>query len=75
MGEAGIGKSTLLDRFLSQADDGNARILRINCDPLAESVPLQPVVSLLEGMLGSTLETEAGVRRESLHRLFARVDL
>ncbi len=70
-GEAGIGKSNLLDHLLSGLEDGQARILRIHCDPLAERVPLHPVVQLLEGMLGGTLESEPSVRREILHRLFA----
>lgn len=65
-GEAGIGKSTLLEAFLTRLPDG-VRVLRGWCDNLVNANPLGPLVEALRPQPGENLRTpelaaaEAGV--------------
>ncbi len=53
-GEAGVGKSAVLARFVSQLDPGS-RVLRGWCDPLGAPRPMGPLTDALAG-----LDTAAG---------------
>ena len=46
-GEAGIGKSRLLDHFRRVALEDGAQVLECFCSPLTEATPLAPVVEFL----------------------------
>lgn len=46
-GEAGIGKTTLVDAFAQRAAATGAVVLRGRCDELGRDLPLQPVVDAL----------------------------
>ncbi len=50
-GEAGIGKSALLEAWLGTID---GTVLRGRCDELGRELPLQPVLDALAGHLGDT---------------------
>jgi DNA-binding CsgD family transcriptional regulator len=51
-GEAGVGKTALVDSFLTETD-GGARVLRGACDPLFTPRPLGPIVDIAETLGGS----------------------
>jgi DNA-binding CsgD family transcriptional regulator/tetratricopeptide (TPR) repeat protein len=53
-GEAGVGKTTLLRRFVSDA--GRARVLSGGCDPLATPAPLGPFVEIAAQLAGTSAE-------------------
>ncbi|MGA7133784.1 MAG: AAA family ATPase [Mycobacterium sp.] len=48
-GEAGVGKTALLARFVSQLDSG-LRVLQGWCDPLGAPRPLGPLTDALAGL-------------------------
>jgi DNA-binding CsgD family transcriptional regulator/tetratricopeptide (TPR) repeat protein len=50
-GEAGVGKTMLLRRFV--ADAGVARVLSGGCDPLSTPAPLGPFVEITEELQGA----------------------
>lgn len=52
-GEAGVGKSALVERFCQQAA-GSARVLRGSCDPLSTPRPLGPLIDIA-GQVGGEL--------------------
>jgi DNA-binding CsgD family transcriptional regulator/tetratricopeptide (TPR) repeat protein len=54
-GEAGVGKSALVDSFLAE-QNGGARILRGACDPLFTPRPLGPIVDVAETVGGALRE-------------------
>jgi DNA-binding CsgD family transcriptional regulator/tetratricopeptide (TPR) repeat protein len=45
-GEAGVGKTAVIRRFTASLD-GQGRVLRGNCDPLATPRPLGPLIDML----------------------------
>jgi DNA-binding CsgD family transcriptional regulator len=48
-GEAGVGKTTVIDRFASDAGRGT-RVLRGWCDPVTAPRPLGPLIDALDGL-------------------------
>jgi DNA-binding SARP family transcriptional activator len=52
-GEAGIGKTTLVDHWTAQASQRGAVVLRGRCDELGRDLPLQPVADALADHLRS----------------------
>jgi DNA-binding CsgD family transcriptional regulator/tetratricopeptide (TPR) repeat protein len=48
-GEAGVGKTALIDRFASEAGPGT-RVLRGWCDPVTAPRPLGPLIDALDGL-------------------------
>jgi len=70
-GEAGIGKSTLAGEFAADAEENGLSVLRLSCMALAAHMPLQPVVDMLEAMLGTASDAAPAVRREALRQVFA----
>jgi DNA-binding CsgD family transcriptional regulator len=64
-GEAGVGKSSLVDEFVSVVRD-SARPLRGSCDPLSTPRPLGPLIDIADqvgGELGDLLR-ESGQRHQ-----------
>ncbi len=47
VGEAGLGKSRLLQHFLDTLDSPETMVLRFTANPFAQASPLQPVISFL----------------------------
>lgn len=72
-GEAGIGKSTLVRDVVRRLRDESVRVIEIRCDPLAESVPLHPVMTWLDTLLGTAVDADPEHRLTSLRRLFGQV--
>jgi DNA-binding CsgD family transcriptional regulator/tetratricopeptide (TPR) repeat protein len=73
-GEAGVGKTRLVDQLAATATQQGARVLRGGCVPLGEEgVPFAPVVEALRGLAGeldpAALEAVAGPARADLGRL------
>jgi DNA-binding CsgD family transcriptional regulator/tetratricopeptide (TPR) repeat protein len=73
-GEAGVGKTRLVDQLAATADRQGVRVLRGGCVPLGEEgLPFAPVVEALRGLAGNLdpaeLEAVAGPAREELGRL------
>jgi DNA-binding winged helix-turn-helix (wHTH) protein/tetratricopeptide (TPR) repeat protein len=65
-GEAGIGKSRLLSRFLDDCDASGARVARGFCSPYGQDEPFSPIVSALASIgnapgldLGASLRLHA----------------
>ena len=57
-GEAGVGKTALIARFITELD-GSWRVIRGWCDPLAAPRPLGPLLDALAGLSG---EPAAAIR-------------
>jgi class 3 adenylate cyclase/tetratricopeptide (TPR) repeat protein len=66
VGEAGIGKTRLVEELCSSPDLADATILRINCHELFASTPLYPVASFLWSRTGLAVEDDEGVRLEKI---------
>src|SRR5207253_8174626 len=58
-GEAGIGKSRLLQTWAANAEATGARVLRARCDELERTLPLQPLADALDAYLYSLATREA----------------
>lgn len=71
-GEAGIGKSTLVRDVVRRLRDESARVIEIKCDPLAESVPLHPVMTWLETLLGRAVDAGPEHRLTALRGLLGQ---
>jgi DNA-binding CsgD family transcriptional regulator len=74
-GEAGIGKTAVLARFVDQLNSG-LRLLRGSCDPLAAPRPLGPLLDAFAGLdraAGASLgaAVDAGDTSALYHRLLA----
>jgi DNA-binding CsgD family transcriptional regulator len=73
-GEAGVGKTRLVEQLAATASGQGVRMLRGGCVPLGEEgVPFAPVVEALRGLAGeldpAELEVVAGPARADLARL------
>jgi DNA-binding CsgD family transcriptional regulator/tetratricopeptide (TPR) repeat protein len=73
-GEAGIGKTRLVDQLAATANQQGVRVLRGGCVPLGEEgVPFAPVTEALRGLAGdldpAELEAVAGPARAEVGRL------
>jgi predicted ATPase len=73
-GEAGIGKTRLVEQLAATASQQGVRVLRGGCVPLGgEGLPFAPVVEALHGLAGeldpTELEAVAGPARAELARL------
>ncbi len=65
-GEAGIGKSTLVSRFLAQVSDAGARVVRLACLSLATNLPLRPVIDHVDSLIGASVAGDPDARRDAL---------
>ena len=73
-GEAGVGKTRLVDQVAAIASEQGARVMRGGCVPLGEEgLPFAPVIEALRGLAGeldpAELEAVAGPARSELGRL------
>jgi DNA-binding CsgD family transcriptional regulator/tetratricopeptide (TPR) repeat protein len=73
-GEAGVGKTRLVEQLAATASGQGVRVLRGGCVPLGEEgVPFAPVIEALHGLVGdldpAELEAVAGPARAGLGRL------
>lgn len=78
-GEAGIGKTRLVEEFATTARGGGARVLGGSCLPLRDAVlPYGPFVELLEQLVAEdgapAVGRLAGSRRDDLARLLPGLD-
>ncbi len=69
-GEAGIGKTRLLEALVELADRSGGRVLRSRCHPTERSLFLQPYVDALRPVL---LDATAGRRRPPAPRAHRRL--
>jgi DNA-binding CsgD family transcriptional regulator/tetratricopeptide (TPR) repeat protein len=73
-GEAGVGKTRLVEQLAATATQQGVRVLRGGCVPLGEEgLPFAPVIEALRGLAGdldpAELEVVAGPARADLTRL------
>jgi DNA-binding CsgD family transcriptional regulator/tetratricopeptide (TPR) repeat protein len=73
-GEAGVGKTRLVEQLAATANQQGVRVLRGGCVPLGEEgLPFAPVVEALRGLAeqldAAELEAVAGPARDELGRL------
>jgi predicted ATPase len=73
-GEAGVGKTRLVEQLAVTASEQGVRVLRGGCVPLGEDgVPFAPVIEALRGLVGeldpAELEAVVGPGRADLGRL------
>jgi hypothetical protein len=73
-GEAGVGKTRLVERLAATTSEQGVRVLRGGCVPLGEEgVPFVPVIQALRGLAAeldpAALAAVAGPAREELGRL------
>jgi ATP/maltotriose-dependent transcriptional regulator MalT len=78
-GEAGVGKTRLVQEILREAAQAGARVLTGSCVELGgEGIPLSPLVDALRGLARSTsaeeLDQLLGPAREQLARLLPELD-
>jgi class 3 adenylate cyclase/tetratricopeptide (TPR) repeat protein len=70
-GEAGIGKSRLVDALRERVERESATVLECLCTPYAQNTPLFPIVSLVERTLGFTRETPNSDKLAALEKRLA----
>jgi len=68
-GEAGIGKSRLLEQFRDRLDDGEARTFRVYASPHARVTPFHPFIDLLRRLAGIELSHSPVERWKRIQRL------
>ena len=69
-GEAGVGKTRLVERLAASASGQGVRVLGGGCVPLGEEgLPFAPVVEALRDLDAAELEAVAGPPRAELGRL------
>ena len=66
VGDAGIGKTRLVQELCSQPELAETTILQANCHELFSNTPLHPLVSFLWARIGLTLEDEVDVRLQKI---------
>ncbi|MGE3743547.1 MAG: AAA family ATPase, partial [Geminicoccaceae bacterium] len=73
VGEAGIGKSRLIEAFLEQLGVGQQDVIRLQCSPYHTSSSLYPVIERLRRLAGFAADDEPGDRARKLARMAADV--
>ena len=74
-GEAGIGKSRIVDSLRAHVERESSTVLECFCTPYAQNTPLFPVVGLVERTLGFTRETKDADKRLALDARLALRDM
>ena len=69
VGEAGIGKTRLIQEFCSRPELAEATIIQTNCHELFANTPLYPVTSLLWARAGLTVEDNEKQRLQKVAAL------
>ncbi len=75
IGEAGVGKSSLVDAFRESLVDVAHSWLDSMCTPLARSAPLFPIAELQARGLGFRVDATAAARRSAIETHMANIDL
>jgi class 3 adenylate cyclase/tetratricopeptide (TPR) repeat protein len=65
-GEAGIGKSRIVDSLREEVQRQSATVLECFCTPYAQNTPLFPIIGSIERALGFTRETTYAGKRATL---------
>ncbi len=71
-GEAGIGKSRIVDSFRKRVEQQAATQLECFCTPYAQSTPLYPIIGMVERTLGFTRDTSNEEKRDAIARRLAK---
>jgi class 3 adenylate cyclase/tetratricopeptide (TPR) repeat protein/type II secretory pathway predicted ATPase ExeA len=71
-GEAGIGKSRLLEALVESMQDEPHELIRLQCSPYHVTSALHPVIERLSRSVGLIREDNVATRAEKLDRLIAR---
>ena len=71
-GEAGIGKSRLLEALIERVQDEPHESIRLQCSPYHATSALYPVIQRLSRSVGLAADDDAATRAEKLDRLIAR---
>ncbi len=71
-GEAGIGKSRLLEALMERVQDEPHESIRLQCSPYHTTSALYPVIQRLSRSVGLAPDDDAATRAEKLDRLLAR---
>ncbi len=58
-GDAGIGKSTLIQNFLAAQSASSTRVIRMLCTSMASQSPLRPVANALTDLTGASDDADA----------------
>jgi class 3 adenylate cyclase/tetratricopeptide (TPR) repeat protein len=72
-GEAGIGKSRLVEAFQAGIPHDSLNLVRLHCNASTAGSSLAPVTRFLREAAGMTAEMPIGVQREHLDRLLGTV--
>ena len=67
-GEAGIGKSRIVDSFREHVKSQATLVLECFCTPYAQSTPLSPIIGMLEHTFGFTREHPAEQKRAAIEQ-------
>ena len=70
-GEAGIGKSRLLEALVQRLQDEPHELIRLQCSPYHATSALYPVIQRLSRVAGLTAGDDVEARAEKLERLLA----
>ena len=71
-GEAGIGKSRLLEVLMERVEDEPHESIRLQCSPYHTTSALYPVIQRLSRSVGLAPDDDPATRAEKLDRLIAR---
>ena len=71
-GEAGIGKSRLLEALMERVQDEPHESIRLQCSPYHTTSALYPVIQRLSRSVGLAADDDAATRGEKLERLIGR---
>jgi DNA-binding CsgD family transcriptional regulator len=71
-GEAGVGKTAVIDRF-SAGLDGSWRVLRGWCEPLGAPRPLGPLIDALPGLGSAAAGPVAALHAGDISAMYARL--
>lgn len=67
-GEAGIGKTRIVNEFILRAQLPEDRVIRMECAADEQLRPLRPVIAFLESRFGNARAADAPSRAEALRR-------
>jgi class 3 adenylate cyclase/tetratricopeptide (TPR) repeat protein len=71
-GEAGIGKSRLVEALMERLQDEPHEPIRLQCSPYHATSALYPVIQRLSRSVGLVMDDDAATRAEKLDRLIAK---
>jgi DNA-binding SARP family transcriptional activator len=71
-GEPGIGKTRLLRTWAGRAEAQGARVVFVTCDELGRTLPLQPVIEVVDVLTGGGRDEVAGSALSLLRPLLGR---